>query len=186
MLPRAATGLTLVVALALVFAPACDRSSAVDSVTDFTMDAGVWLADARAMAGALPRQLGGFVPAEGADPFFTNYSSGPVFGASCAYAESGRQLVVRFESGNIRLRAAAALDAGAEGFRSSVATIHGVPATVRWSEIGRTGEVVFVYARQYLVQMRLVPAHDKQEIVKLAESLDLGPLDGLALDGISR
>ena len=185
MLPRATSCFFLLGLLGLAALPSCDRDSAVDSVTDVTVDAGVWLADARIISAALPRRLGSFVPAEGADPFFTNYSTGPVFGTSCTYASGERQLVIRIESGNIRRRAAAALDAGAEGIRAHPATVHGVPATARWSETGRMGEVSFVYARRYLVQMRLVPANDAHEIVALADSLDLGPLESLTLEGLS-
>lgn len=183
MLPRVASCLSLVF---LALLPSCDGGSVVDSVTDLALDAGVWLADGRTIAGALPRRLGAFAPAEGADPFFTNYSTGPVFGSSCAYSDGSRQLVIRVEGGNIRSRAAAALDAGGEGIRTRTVTVHGVHATVHWSETGRKGEVAFVYARRYLVQMRLVPARDEQEIVGLAESFDVAPLEALVLQGVSR
>jgi hypothetical protein len=186
MLPRASLGLCLVGLGAIA---ACGRdASAVDSVADLTTDAGVWLADARLVSAALPARLGSFTPTEGADPFFTSYSSGPVFGSSCAYADGGRQLVVRIESGNIRARAAAAvaLDAGAGDDRPHVVTVHGVPATVRFSRHGRTGEAAFVVARRYLVQLRLVPTDQEAEVVSLAEAIDTHALEALALDGVAR
>ncbi|HEX3345482.1 MAG TPA: hypothetical protein VHS09_12950, partial [Polyangiaceae bacterium] len=123
--------------------------------------------------------------------FYTSYGTGPVFGASCAYVDGDRQLVVRIESGNIRARAAAALDprgeAGADArFDSRALKIHGRPALKRWSSGGRVGEVTFLVARRYLVQVRVVPAVSDSEATTLAEGLDVAPLEGLTLDGVTR
>jgi hypothetical protein len=175
------------VALAL---GACDRDSPVDTIADTSLDAAIWRADGEKVAGALPKRIGAFVPVEGADPFFTSYATGPVFGASCTYAAGSQQLVVRIESGNIRARATAVLDAHA-GTKSDAkvvgheATIHGRPAAARWNEGSHAAEVGFVVARRYLVQVRLVPAVSEAEAVAVAESLDLTPLRSLELQGVS-
>jgi len=170
---------------------ACDRETPLDTVVDTAVDPAVWHADAQKIAAVLPPRVGTFVPSEGADPFTTSYGSGPVFGASCAYADGARQLTVRVESGNIRSRATTALAprAGATSDTKSVtraATVHGRPATQRWDAIGRLGEVTFLVARRYLVHLRLVPAASDAEALALAESIDLGPLEALALDGVTR
>ena len=93
----------------------------------------------------LPARVASFVPTEGADPFFTSYGDGPVFGASCAYASGARQVIVRVESGNIRARANAALDPRGEAgtdtrFQSHAIKVHGRPALQRYSGIGEVGE----------------------------------------------
>ena len=165
--------------------PACDREAALDTVAVDNVDAGVWLADARKVSGALPPRIGSFVPIEGADPFFTTYATGPVFGSSCTYADGGRQVVVRIESGNIRARADAALDAGS-GSGAHIRTVHGKPALSRWNDTSRAGEVTFVVARRYLVQVRLVPGTSEGEVLRLAEAVDTAPLEALVLDGVKR
>ena len=159
--------------------------SALDTIATDGVDAGVWLADARKISTALPPRVGSFVPSEGADPFFTSYSTGPVFGSSCTYADGGRQVVVRVESGNIRARAGAALDAG-PGSGAQIRTVHGKPALSRWSDSSRTGEVTFVVARRYLVQVRVVPATSEGEVLRIAEAVDTAPLEALVLDGVTR
>jgi hypothetical protein len=183
---RRTVGVTLGVALALA---ACDRESPLDTVADPTADAGIWRADAERIAGALPRRVASFVPTEGVDPFYTSYGTGPVFGASCAYADGDRQIVVRVESGNIRSRARAALDlpiaASDSAFVAHQAKVRAYPAVQRWSSGGRVGEVTFLVARRYLVRVRLVPATNESEVRNLAETIDLGPLEGLALDGVT-
>jgi hypothetical protein len=175
---------------ALLVLGACDRDGPLDTIADGTLDAAVWRADGERIAGALPRRVGAFVPLEGADPFFTSYATGPVFGASCTYADGPRQLVVRVEGGNIRSRASAALDAHSTAadakFVGHEAAVHGRPAAVRWNEGGRAGEVSFVVARRYLVQVRLVPAASEAESLAVAEALDVSPLESLSLDGVSR
>ena len=157
----------------------------MDTVVDAARaDAAVWLGDARKDHGVAPgarrllRSHGG-----SADPFFTTYSTGPVFGSSCAYADGGRQLVVRVESGNVEQRGTNALDAGPGG---RVTRVHGWPAVVRFSDGSRVGQVTFVVARRYVVDVRLVPANGDGEVLRLAESIDTGPLAGLVLDGVSR
>ena len=169
----------LVLALALL--PSCDRGPADDTVADLTTDPRVWLEDARKISATLPSRVGDFTASEAADPFATSYSTGPVFGSSCTYAHDGRQLVVRIESGNVRARAAAALDAGG-GARAG--SVHGAPAVVRWGDVSRVGEVTFVVARRYLVALRLVPSNGDAEVERLADSLDTKPLEGLVLTGV--
>jgi hypothetical protein len=161
----------------------CDRDGPMDTVVDHAADAAVWLGDARKITATLPARVGSFAPTEGADPFFTTYSTGPVFGSSCAYADGGRQLVVRVESGNVEQRGTNALDAGPGG---RVTRVHGWPGVVRWSDASRVGQVTFVVARRYVVDVRLVPANGDGEVLRLAESIDTGPLAGLVLDGVSR
>jgi hypothetical protein len=183
MVNRLARACFVLVGLAAL--PACDLDGPRDTIADVTVDAGVWLADAQKISAALPARVGSFVPSEGADPFFTSYSTGPVFGSSCTYADGGRQLVVRVESGNIKARGAAALDAG-PGSGAHVRSVHGRPAVVHWNETGRTGEVAFLVARRYLVQVRVVPATSEGEVIRLAEAVDPAPLEALVLDGVSR
>jgi hypothetical protein len=158
----------------------CNRDAAVDAVVDTTTDRRVWLEDARKISAALPKRIGDFAPSDGADPFTTTFGTGPVFGSSCTYEHDRRQLVVRVESGNIRARAAAALDAGGGG---RVQTVHGQPAVVRWGDVTRVAEVTFVVARRYLVEVRLVPADGDAEAVRLAEALDTRPFESLVLEG---
>ena len=175
----------LLLAFALAFG--CGRQGALDTVADSNADPRVWQDDAQRIAGALPRAIGPFTPREAADPFWTSYRTGPVFGVSGVYASAGRQLLVRVETGNIAARAAAALDpkAAIDGRPAGrETTVKGTPALVRWSDKGRESEVTFIVARRYLVQLRLVPATNEGETVGLAEGLDLGPLEGLALDGV--
>jgi hypothetical protein len=173
------------VVLGLATLPGCDRDGPIDTIPDDAVEAGVWLADARKISVVLPARVGSFVPSEGADPFFTSYSTGPVFGSSCTYADGARQLVVRVESGNIRARGAAALDGG-PGSGAQVRTIHGKTALSRWNDTSRTGEVSFVVARRYLVQVRVVPATSEGEVLRLAEAVDTAPLEALVLDGVTR
>ncbi len=181
----------LALAAVAVVSAGCDDESPVDTIADTSVDAAVWRADARKLAAALPARVGSFAPSEGADPFNTSYGTGPVFGASCAYADGERQLIVRVESGNIRSRATAALDPRGEAgtdsrFETRAAKVHGHPALQRWSGGGRVGEVTFLVARRYLVQVRVVPAANESEASSIAESLDVGPLERLALDGVTR
>ena len=173
---------------------ACDREAALDTVADSRADPAVWKDDADKIAGALPRRVGAFAPSEGVDPFHTSYATGPVFGASCVYADGARQLAVRVESGNVKARAEAALDAHPAHPASSAdakvisheASVHGHAAVVRYQAAGRSGEVSFVVARRYLVQVRLVPAASEAEAVATAEAVDVSALDGLSLQGVTR
>ena len=162
---------------------ACDRDAPLDTVADPSADAGVWLADARKVSGALPRRIGSFEPAEGADPFSTTYATGPVFGSSCTYADGQRQLVVRIETGNVAHRAATALEA-APGARA--VRVNGSPGVVRWTEASRVGQMSFLVARRYLVELRLVPANGDGEMIRIAESIDTAALTALVLDGVTR
>jgi hypothetical protein len=180
----------VLVAVALL-SDACDSDTPLDTVADTSLDAAVWRADSQKIAATLPARVASFAPSEGADPFYTSYSAGPVFGASCAYADGDRQLIVRIESGNIRSRATAALDlrgeAGTDGrFVSREVKVHGHPALQRWSAGGRVGEVTFVVARRYLVEVRLVPAANDSEALSLAESMSMASLASLTLDGVTR
>ena len=180
-----------IVTLAAALLFSCDNESPLDTIADTSLDAGVWRADARKIAGALPGRVVSFIPTEGADPFNTSYAAGPVFGASCAYADGDRQVVVRVESGNIRSRATAALDvrrvvgADSSGVVRQV-KVHGHPGVQRWSSGGRVGEVTFLVARRYLVELRVVPAANDAEAASLAEAIDLAPLEGLTLEGVTR
>jgi len=174
-----------------ILSGACDSETPLDTVADTSLDAAVWRADSRKIAGVLPGRVASFAPSEGADPFFTSYGAGPVFGASCAYADGNRQLIVRVESGNIRSRATAALDPRGEAgtdarFATRPARVHGRPALNRWSEGGRVGEVTFLVARRYLVEVRVVPASNDSEAISLAESIDVTLLEGLTLEGVTR
>ena len=180
-----------VVTLAAALLVACDGETPLDTVADTTVNATVWRADARKIAGALPARVVSFAPVEGADPFNTSYGAGPVFGASCAYADGDRQVVVRVESGNIKSRATAALDprgaagGGGTGVLRQV-KVHGHPGVQRWSSGGRVSEVTFLVARRYLVAVRVVPAVNDAEAVSLAEAIDVAPLEGLILEGVTR
>jgi len=170
---------------------ACDRDAALDTVADLHADPAIWKADAEKIAGALPRRVGAFAPAEGTDPFHTSYATGPVFGASCVYGDGARQLAVRVESGNVKARAEAALEAHPASPAdpksiSHEASVHGRAAVVRYQATARVGEVSFVVARRYLVQVRLVPAASEAEAVAIAEAVDVSALDGLSLQGVTR
>lgn len=170
---------------------ACDSETPLDTVADTSLDPAVWRADSQKIAATLPARVASFAPSEGADPFYTSYGAGPVFGASCAYSSGDRQLIVRIESGNIRSRATAALDplgeAGTDGrFVSRLVKVHGHPALQRWSDGGRVSEVTFLVARRYLVEVRVVPAAKDSEAVSLAEAIDVTTLEGLTLDGVTR
>ena len=169
-------------------AAACDTGP-VDSVTDTTLDAALWREDATRIAATLPRTVGTFAASEGASSFSTSYSTGPVFGASCTYADHDRQLTLRIEAGNIRSH-----DPGNEGphvgtgkpaLQSRDVSVHGAPAVVRFSEVGRESEVTFFVKRRYRVILRLVPASNPDEGVSLAEAVDLGPLASLVLGGVA-
>jgi hypothetical protein len=167
---------------------ACDSDGAIDTISDASVDPAVWRADGQKISSALPRVVASFKPSEGADAFATSYRTGPVFGGSCTYADGARQLVVRVESGNIRARAATLAKGHAnpgESFVTHDATVHGGRATVHWNGIGKTAEVVFLLQRRLLVQMVLVPAKGEEEIVQLAESMDVAPLQALAFDGVN-
>jgi hypothetical protein len=184
-LARPALRLVPAVLFAFIALTACDRNGPVDSVEDTAADARVWLDDARKISATLPARIGAFDVSDAAAPFFTSYSTGPVFGSSCTYAHDGRQLVVRIESGNIRSRAASAFDAGTGG-GARAGTVHGYPALIRWGDISRVGEVTLLVARRYLVDVRLVPANGDAEVIRLAESLDTGALEALVLEGVAR
>ena len=176
---------------AAVLSGACDTDTPLDTVADTSLAAAVWRADSLKIAAILPARVVSFAPSEGADPFYTSYGHGPVFGASCAYADGDRQLIVRIESGNIRSRAMAALDPGGEAgtdarFASRPVKVHGRPALQRWSAGGRVGEVTFLVARRYLVEVRVVPAAKESEALSLAEAIDVTPLEALTLDGVTR
>jgi hypothetical protein len=168
---------------------ACESDGPLDTIADTTLDPGVWRADGQKILGALPRVVASFKPAEAADAYSTSYRTGPVFGASCTYADGARQLVLRVESGNIRERAATLAKGHAnpgESFVTHDATVHGARATVHWNGIGKTADVVFVLQRRLLVQVVLVPAKGEEELLQLAESMDIGPLEALAFDGVKK
>jgi hypothetical protein len=167
----------------------CDTDSALDTVADTTADAAVWHADAQKISGALPRVIASFKPSEAADAFNTSYRTGPVFGASCTYADGARQLVVRVESGNIRERAASLAKAHVpkgESYVTREVTVHGKHAFLHWNGIGKTGDVVFVLQRRFVVQLQVVPAKSDDEVVQLAEAIDVGPIEALVLDGVMK
>jgi hypothetical protein len=174
--------LALLVALA-----ACDHGGPLDTVADTTLDAAVWHEDASKILAVLPKVVAAFKPSEAAAPFNTSYRTGPVFGASCTYADGSRQLVVRVESGNIRERFAALAKGHAnpgEAFVTKEATVHGQKAAVHWNGPGRTADVVYVLQRRFIVELRVVPAVSDEEVVQLAEDMDITPLTGLVLDGV--
>lgn len=184
---------------AFAFAPAlaaalglagCDHDSPLDTVVDSAQDAAVWHDDAMKILAALPRVVASFKPSEAAAPFTTSYRTGPVFGASATYAaDGGRQLVIRVESGNIRDRAATLAKGHAnpgEAFASSEVTVHGQKAALHWNSLGRTADVVYVLQRRFVVELRVVPAQSDDEVVQLAEAMDVGPLQGLVLEGVTR
>ena len=175
-------------ALALALA-GCDRDGAVDAVTDPGLDSAVWRQDGVKLSAALPQSVGTFKPSDPVNSYATSYRTGPVVGASCTYADGRRQLVVRVESGNIRERAATLANGRAnpgESFVSRPVTVRGHAATLHWNETGKTGDVVYVLQRRYVVQLQLVPARSGDEVVQLASAMDVAPLEALVLDGIAR
>lgn len=179
-----------VVLFALTFAAvACTGEGPLDTVTDTALDASVWRADGEKIAASLPRAVGDFRASRDPAAFWTSYGSGPVFGADATYAQGSREVVVHVESGNIRQRAAAAEHGHAnpgESFTTSEVTVHGKRAVLHWNGIGKTGDVVFVVDRRFLVQMRLMPSNASDEIVRLADAFDVASMRALVLDGTNR
>jgi hypothetical protein len=178
---------TLLALLLPLLAIACDRDGPLDTVADTATDAAVWHEDAMKILAVLPKVVAGFKPTEAAAPFNTSYRTGPVFGASCTYGDGPRGLVVRVESGNIRERYASLAKGHAnpgESFVTREATVHGLPAVVHWNGIGKTADVVYVLQRRFIVEMHLVPTRSDDELVQLAEAMDVAPLTGLTLDGV--
>jgi len=168
---------------------ACTGDGPLDTVSDTTLASSVWRADGEKIAAALPRAVGDFKASKDPDPFSTSYGSGPVFGADVTYAQGSREVVAHVESGNIRQRVATAEHGHAnpgESFTTSEVTVHGKRATLHWNGIGKTGDVVFVVDRRFLVQMRLMPSKSADEIVSLAEAFDVSALPALALEGTNR
>jgi hypothetical protein len=174
-------------AIAGGLAVACDNDGPLDNVADVTLDAAVWQSDATKILAVLPQVVASFKPSEAAAPFTTTYRTGPVFGASATYADGPRQLVVRVESGNIRERAATLAKGHAnrgEAFVTTEVTVHGQKASVHWNGVGKTADVVYVLQRRFIVELRVVPAISDDEIVHLAEAMDIGPLQTLSLEGL--
>ena len=168
---------------------ACTGDGPLDTVSNTTLDSSVWRADSQKIAAALPHAVGDFKAPKDPDPFWTSYGSGPVFGADATYAQGSREVVVHVESGNIRQRVANAEHGHAnpgESFTTSEVTAHGKRATLHWNSVGKTGDVVFVVDRRFLVQMRLMPSKSADEIVSLAEAFDVSQLPGLALEGTNQ
>lgn len=175
------------VAVACAALAACDGDGPLDTVIDTGADPAVWHEDAAKVLDVLPKLVTSFKPSEAAAPFNTSYRTGPVFGASCTYADGPRQLVVRVESGNIRDRFATLARGHAntgESFVTHDATVHGQRATVHWNGPGQTADVVYVLQRRFIVELRLVPARSDDEVVQLAEAMDVAPLTALALAGV--
>jgi hypothetical protein len=181
---------TTLFAVGLVLA-ACDRGP-VDAVVDTTIDAAVWREDGRRIAATLPRAVGTFQASEGADAFATSYATGPVFGGSCTYAEHDRQLTLRIEAGNIRSQLARDEQSrprtgeAAPSFTTIEVTVHGAPGVLRSSALGQISETRLVLDRRYIVTLRVAPSKNYDESLELAETLDLGRLSSLVLDGVSR
>ena len=172
---------------AVVVACACGRETGLDTVVDSSADPAIWRRDAEKIAGALPHAIGAFAPREAVDPFATSYRTGPVFGASCVYADGGKQLLVRVESGNIAARSVAALDPGTPSGAKAAGrqlTVKGSPAVARWDEDGRESEITFLVSRRFIVQLRVVPAAGAGEAPLLAEAFDEGALKALSLEGV--
>jgi hypothetical protein len=168
---------------------ACTGDGPLDTVSNTGLDPSVWRGDGQKIAAALPRVVGDFKAPKDADPFWTSYGSGPVFGADATYDEGSRELVVHVESGNIRQRAASAQHGHAnpgESFTTSDVTVQGKPATLHWNGVGKTGDIVFVVDRRFLVQMRLMPSKSSDEMVQLADAFDAAPMRALELEGTSR
>lgn len=179
----------LVLLAILVPAAACTGDGPLDTVSDTTLDPSVWRGDGQKIASALPHAVGDFKAAKDPAAFWTSYGSGPVFGADATYAQGSREVVVHVESGNIRQRAATAEHGHAnpgESFTTSEVTVQGRRATLHWNGIGKTGDVVFVVDRRFLVQMRLMPSNASDEIVRLAGSFDVAGLRALSLEGTAR
>jgi hypothetical protein len=179
--------LALSVALAPALVCACDSDGPLDSVIDTTANPSVWHDDAAKILDVLPKVVTSFKPSDAATPFNTSYRTGPVFGASCTYADGPRQLVVRVESGNIRERFATLAKGHAnagESFVTREATVHGQKATVHWNGLGLTADVVYVLQRRFIVELRLVPARSDDDVVQLAEAMDVAPLTALVLAGM--
>jgi hypothetical protein len=167
---------------------ACTGDGPLDTVSNTSLDSSVWRGDGQKIAAALPRAVGDFKAPKDPIPFWTSYGSGPVFGADATYAEGSREMVVHVESGNIRQRAATAEHGHAnpgESFTTSEVTVHEKRAVLHWNGTGKTGDVVFVVDRRFLVQMRLMPSTSSSEIVSLAEAFDVAPLRALVLEGTS-
>jgi hypothetical protein len=189
---RTVRGFALVVLLALLAIPlvaACTGDAPLDTIADTSLNPSVWRADGEKVRAVLPVAVGTFKPSEGADAFSTSYGTGPVFGAACTYADGPRQLVLHVESGNIRERAAKAERGHAnqgESFVTRDVVVHGKRAVLHWNAVGRTADVVFVVQRRMLLQIRLVPAQTDDEVVKLADAMDLAPFEGLVFDGVTR
>lgn len=165
---------------------ACTGDGPLDTVSDTALDPSIWKADGEKVAASLPRAVGDFKAPKDAVPFWTSYGSGPVFGADATYAEGPRELVVHVESGNIRQRAATAEHGHAnpgESFTTTEVTVQGKRATLHWNGIGKTGDVVFVVDRRFLVQMHLMPSKSSDEIVHLAEAFDVASMRALVLEG---
>jgi hypothetical protein len=165
---------------------ACTGDGPLDSVSDTRLDSSVWRADGQKIAAALPRAVGDFKASKDPDPFWTSYGSGPVFGADATYAEGSLEMVLHVESGNIRQRAVTAEHGHAnpgESFTTSEVTVHGKRAVLHWNGTGKTGDIVFVVDRRFLVQMRLMPSKSSSDIVTLAEGFDVAPLRALVLEG---
>jgi hypothetical protein len=155
---------------------ACTGDGPLDTVSDTALDPSVWHADGQKIAAALPRAVGDFKAPKDSVPFWTSYGSGPVFG-------------VHVESGNIRQRAATAEHGHAnpgEAFTTTEVAVQGKRATLHWNGIGKTGDVVFVVDRRFLVQMRLMPAKSSDEVVQLADAFDVAPMRALVLEGTQR
>ena len=168
---------------------ACTGDGPLDTVSNTALDSSVWRGDGQKIAAALPRAVGDFKAPKDPDPFWTSYGSGPVFGADATYAQGSREIVVHVESGNIRQRVASAehghVNPG-ESFTTTEVTVHGKRATLHWNGVGKTGDVVFVVDRRFLVQMRLMPSKSADEIVNLAEAFDVSQLAALSLEGTNR
>lgn len=168
---------------------ACTGDGPLDTVSNTTLDSSVWRADGEKVAAALPRALGDFKASRDPAPFWTSYGSGPVFGADATYAQGSREVIVHVESGNIRQRVATAEHGHAnpgESFTTSEVMVQGKRATLHWNGTGKTGDVVFVVDRRFMVQMRLMPSSTSDEIVHLADAFDLAPLRVLTLEGTNR
>jgi hypothetical protein len=173
--------------LACACASACERDGADDTVTDLGLPASVWNGDAAKIQAVLPKAVTTFKPSEAAMPFTTSYRTGPVFGASCAYADGSRGLVIRVEGGNLRERYATLAKGHAnagESFVTRETLVHGQKAVVHWNATGRTADVVYALNHKLVVELRLVPAQSDEDVVQLADAMDVGPLSALALDGV--
>lgn len=168
---------------------ACTGDGPIDTVSDTRLDPSVWRADAQKIVAALPRAVGDYKVSKDPDPFWTSYGSGPVFGADATYARGSTEMTVHVETGNIRQRVGEAEHGRAnpgESFATSQVTVHGKRAVLHWNSIGRTGDVVFVVDRRFMVQMRLMPSKSANDVVGLAEAFDVAPLQSLSLEGTTK